>query len=68
VLVVNYFPTKCSGTETVVSILGINKSLSFKQAGNDCIIDPSGMQPFEMSAELFVITLKNALQVIEVEL
>lgn len=52
----------------MVSILGINKSLSFKQAGNDCIIDPYGMQPFEMSAELFVITLKNALQVIEVEL
>jgi hypothetical protein len=41
--------------------LGNNKSLSFKQAGNDCIIDLSGMQPGEMLAELFVIKLKNAL-------
>ena len=46
---------------TTVSILGNNKTLSFKQTGNDCIIDLSGMQPDEMSAELFVIKLKNAL-------
>ena len=46
---------------TTVSILGHNKTLPFKQAGNDCIIDLSGMHPDEMSAELFVIKLKNAL-------
>jgi len=48
-------------TGTTVSILGNNKSLPFKQAGNDCIIDLSGLQPGEMSAELFVIKLKNSL-------
>ena len=46
---------------TTVSILGSSKTLSFKQTGNDCIIDLSGMQPGEMPAELFVIKLKNAL-------
>jgi alpha-L-fucosidase len=47
--------------ETTVSILGSGKSLTFKQAGNDCIIDLSGVKPGEMSAELFVIKLKNVL-------
>ena len=46
---------------TTVSILGSGKSVSFKQTGNDCIIDLSGVLPGEMSAELFVIKLKNAL-------
>lgn len=46
---------------TTVSILGNPKTISFRQTGNDCIIDVSGMQPGEMSAELFVIKLKNAL-------
>ena len=46
---------------TTISILGNSKSLSFKQTGNDCIIDLSGLKPGDMSAELFVIKLKNAL-------
>jgi alpha-L-fucosidase len=46
---------------TSISMLGNNKSLSFKQTGNDCIINLSGMQPGGMPAELFVIKLKNAL-------
>ena len=46
---------------TTVSILGSGKSLSFNQAGNDCIINLYGVSPGEMSAELFVIKLKNAL-------
>lgn len=46
---------------TAISILGNSRSLSFKQTGNDCIINLSGLQPGEMPAELFVIKLKNAL-------
>jgi alpha-L-fucosidase len=46
---------------TGVSILGNTKSLSFKEVGNDCVIDLSGLKPGEMSAESFVIKLKNAL-------
>lgn len=46
---------------TAISILGNDKALSFKQAGNDCIIDLSSLQPGDISAEIFVIKLKNAL-------
>jgi len=46
---------------TKISILGNSKSLPFKQTGNDCIIDLSGLKPGELSAEVFVIKLRNAL-------
>ena len=46
---------------TTVTILGNSKSLSFKQTGNDCIIDLSGLQPGDISSEIFVVKLKNAL-------
>jgi len=46
---------------TTMSILGNSKLLAFKQTGNDCIIDLSGLNPGDISAELFVIKLKNAL-------
>ncbi len=46
---------------TRASILGIKKSLSIKNAGNDCIIDASQIQPGEIPGELFVVKLENAL-------
>ena len=46
---------------TTVTILGSSKSVLYKQTGSDCLIDLSGMQPDQMSAEIFVIKLKNAL-------
>lgn len=46
---------------TVVSILGSKKSLALKRAGNDCIIDASKIYPGDISGELFVVKLENAL-------
>jgi alpha-L-fucosidase len=46
---------------TTVSILGTGKSLPFKQAGNNCVIDLSGLKPGDISSPVFVIKLKNAL-------
>ncbi|HET6544298.1 MAG TPA: hypothetical protein VFG46_27625, partial [Chryseolinea sp.] len=46
---------------TAISILGNSKPLPFKQAGNDCVVDLSGLKPGEISAQVFVIKLKNAL-------
>jgi alpha-L-fucosidase len=46
---------------TVISILGNSKSLPFKRAGNDCVVDLSGLKPGDISNPVFVIKLKNAL-------
>lgn len=46
---------------TTISILGTNKSLHLKQQGKDCIIDFTGIKPGEITSELFVVKLKNAL-------
>jgi alpha-L-fucosidase len=46
---------------TTVSVLGNNKTLPFKQAGKDCILDLSGLKPGEVPPELLVIKLKDAL-------
>jgi alpha-L-fucosidase len=48
-------------TGTTASILGLNKSLVIKNVGNDCIIDLSGLKPGDISSELFVVKIKNAL-------
>ena len=46
---------------TTVTILGNSKSLPLKQTGNDCIVDLSNLKPGDISSEIFVIKLKNAL-------
>lgn len=48
-----------SGTKAV--LLGESKPLSWKQQGNDCIVDLSSMKPSDMPSELFVIKFENAL-------
>jgi len=44
-----------------LSILGVNKKLSYRMVGKDCLIDLSSVQPGEINADLFVIRLSNAL-------
>ena len=44
-----------------VNILGCKKPLVLKQAGKDCTVDLSGIKPGDISAELFVVKLTNAL-------
>ena len=46
---------------TSASILGVNKKLVIKNAGNDCIIDLAGVKPGEINSEIFVVKLSNAL-------
>ncbi|MES2647951.1 MAG: alpha-L-fucosidase [Bacteroidota bacterium] len=48
-----------AGTKAV--ILGSGKIVNVKNAGNDCIIDLSGLKPGDAPASLFVIKLSNAL-------
>ncbi len=48
-------------TGTVVSILGSKKSLALKRVGNDCIIDASQIHPGDITGELFVVKMGNAL-------
>jgi len=43
------------------SIIVSNKKLTIKQVGNNCIIDLSQLKPNEVSPELFVVKLKDAL-------
>ncbi|CAN5594629.1 alpha-L-fucosidase [soil metagenome] len=50
-----------ANTKTKASILGSNKMLPLKNAGNNCIIDLSGLKPGDISAGLFVIKLTNAM-------
>jgi alpha-L-fucosidase len=50
-----------AGINTVATILGSDKTLKLKNAGSDCIIDLSGLKPGEVSSELLVIKLKQAL-------
>lgn len=50
-----------AAASATVNILGSSKSLVLKQSGNDCIIDLSGMKPGDITSELFVVKLKNAL-------
>ena len=42
-------------------LLGSKKSLPLKQAGADCLVNLSAVKPGEISAELFVVKLQNAL-------
>lgn len=44
------------------SLLGSGKQLKIIQKGNDCTIDLAALKPGEISSEMFVIKLKNALQ------
>ena len=46
---------------TTAGILGVNRPMAMKNVGNDCIIDLSGVKPGELSSELFVVKIKNAL-------
>ncbi|MDR6942496.1 alpha-L-fucosidase [Mucilaginibacter pocheonensis] len=46
---------------TTATILGSGKTLKLKNAGNDCIIDLSGLKPGDASSELLVVKLKGAL-------
>lgn len=48
-------------TAIKVTLLGSNKTLNWKQQGNDVIIDLSSLKPGDIPAELFVIKLQNAL-------
>jgi alpha-L-fucosidase len=48
-----------SGTEA--SILGLDKKLKMKSAGKDLIVDASAIKPGEISGQLTVLKLKNAL-------
>ena len=44
-----------------VSVLGGNKMLSWKQSGNDCIIDLGSLKPGDVPDEIFAIRFQNAL-------
>lgn len=46
---------------TAVSILGSKKTLTLKRVGNDCLVDLSTIHPGDISGELFVVKLENAL-------
>jgi alpha-L-fucosidase len=48
-----------SGTKA--SILGINKELKIKSSGKNVIVDASQIKPGEISGELIVVKLQNAL-------
>lgn len=50
---------KASGS--TASVLGSGKKVNLKQSGLDCIIDLSSLKPGDVSKDLFVIKLKNAL-------
>jgi alpha-L-fucosidase len=43
------------------TVLGSSKKANVKQVGNDVVIDLSAMRPGDMSAEMFVVKLQNAL-------
>ena len=46
---------------TRVSLLGRKKVLAWKQSGNDCMIDLNSLKPDDLSNEIFVVKLENAL-------
>ena len=43
-------------------VLGLNKTLPLKNAGRDCIIDLSALQPGDLTGELFSLKITNAWQ------
>jgi alpha-L-fucosidase len=46
---------------TTASLVGIGKPLVIRQVGKDCVIDLAGLKPGDVSADLFVIQVKNLL-------
>lgn len=44
-----------------VTVLGSNKTLSWKQSGDDCIIDLGSLKPGDVPDEIFAIRFQNAL-------
>ncbi|QHS62324.1 alpha-L-fucosidase [Chitinophaga agri] len=40
------------------SILGSNKTISWKQQGKDCIVDLSGLRPGDLTGNLFVVKVR----------
>jgi alpha-L-fucosidase len=46
---------------SVITVLGSNATVPFKNEGKDCVIDLSGLTPTQAPAELLVLKLKNAL-------
>ncbi|RZL17862.1 MAG: alpha-L-fucosidase [Pedobacter sp.] len=48
-------------SNTKASILGLNSALKIKASGKNLVVDASGIKPGEISGELIVVKLQNAL-------